>query len=291
MTMKHYVFKDFTIQKLVDRLPEIVEAYNEYGVVVFPGMLNSDANYRLYMRQLSNLFDEIIARKLGKDSTALEIGQKLTLLASLDPMLGKIIAGLGTQHNKLYSFNKIKYSDYLEKFLFQVWGESALLATPQAGDTLHLFPPGERFHRFNLPPHQDYQYLMQSPQQITMYFGISQYHDEVGGLRIWEKSHRFGILPSRKNENGAFEVNAWEACLGGCKVSEFHWSQGDFGIFDSLLAHSSIPNAAIDQSRIVQIFRYSNLNNDVARAYDFASTTYQRASCDFVLEHKDLFVE
>lgn len=46
--------------------------------------------------------------------------------------------------------------------------EKALIVSPPAGDTLHLFPPGRQFRKYNLPPHQDYQYLMQLPAQITM---------------------------------------------------------------------------------------------------------------------------
>ena len=123
-----------------------------------------------------------------------------------------------------------------------------------------------------------------------MYFGISKYHNGVGGLRIWEKSHTLGILPAHKNEHGSFEVHDWEAKLAGYDVCDLTWNKGDFGIFDSLLSHSSIPNETGDQSRIVQIFRYSDLNDDVARAYEFGSTTYPRVSCDFIVEHADLFV-
>ena len=289
--MKPYVFENFTVEKFLTAVPEIVDVYNEYGVVLFPGLLNSDPNFVRYISQLEHIFDDLIFRNLEKDSSDLEIGQKLTLMASFDPLLGKIIAGLGTQHNKFYSFNKIKYSAYLEEFLMRVWGDDALLATPQAGDTLHLFPPGKNFHRYNLPPHQDYHYLMQSPQQITMYFGISKHHENVGGLRIWEKSHKLGVLASHKNENGAFEVHDWEIHLNESEVFDYNWNKGDFGIFDSLLSHSSIPNNTDDRSRIVQIFRYSNLNDDTARSYNFGSTSYPRPSCDFATEHNDLLIE
>ncbi|QDI79308.1 phytanoyl-CoA dioxygenase family protein [Methylorubrum populi] len=290
MTMKPYVFADYDVGRFVADLPRIAEVYHEYGVVIFPRLLESDENYRNYVSELHSLFDDLMARKLDRRAADLEIGEKLTLLASLQPALGKIIAGLGTQHNKFFSFNKVKYSSYIEQFLLAAWGKDALLATPQAGDTLHFFPPGETFHRYNLPPHQDYQYLMQSPRQATMYFGISQYHDGVGGLRIWEKSHELGVLASHKNRNGAFEVHEWDEKLKSYDVCDYSWNRGDFGIFDSLLSHSSIPNTTERHSRIVQIFRYSDLNDDVARSYDFGSTTYPRSGRDFVVEHPDLFV-
>jgi hypothetical protein len=88
----------------------------------------------------------------------------------------------------------------------EIYGNKNILVTPQSGDTLHFFPPGSEFYKYNLPPHQDYQYLMQSPSQITFYMGLSKYKDDVGGLRIWEKSHKLGILPTTTNEFGSFEV-------------------------------------------------------------------------------------
>ncbi|MFO0069237.1 MAG: phytanoyl-CoA dioxygenase family protein [Betaproteobacteria bacterium] len=289
--MKAYIFPGYTPEKFVANIDEIVNVYRNYGVSIFPGLLDHDRNYLTYTRDLEFLFDDLVQRRMARDSRALEIGDKLSLLASVEPLLGKIIANLGTQHNKFFNFNKIKYSDYLQRFLEKVWSDKALIVTPQAGDTLHLFPPGQKFHRYNLPPHQDYQYLMQSPRQITMYFGISEYHEGVGGLRIWEKSHNLGILKAHKNENGAFEVHDWEQTLKGYPTSDYFWRNGDFGIFDSLLAHSSIPNTTEDRSRIVQIFRYSDINDDVARSYDFGSTTYPRQGCHYEDVHNDLYVQ
>lgn len=288
--MRPYVLPNYDIEKFASEIPKIASLYQEYGVVIFPGLLKSDQNYRQYVGELHSLFDDLISRKLGRQREEMEIGEKLTLVASVHPVLGKIITSLDTQHNKFFSFNMVKYADYIRDFLKAIWGDKALLATPQAGDTLHFFPPGKTFHRYNLPPHQDYHYLMQSPRQVTMYFGISQFHDGVGGLRIWEKSHKLGVLPSHKNKNGSFEVHDWEIVLTGHETYDFAWNEGDFGIFDSLLAHSSIENTTADRSRIVQIFRYSDLDDDVARSYDYGSTSYPRDSRDFVVEHAKLFV-
>jgi hypothetical protein len=99
--MKPYVFPDCTIDTFRDNIVSIVEAYNEYGVVIFPGLLNSDQNFRQYVNELGEMLDSLIGRKLDRNAHELEMGDKLTLLASLQPILGKVIAGLGTQHNKL----------------------------------------------------------------------------------------------------------------------------------------------------------------------------------------------
>ena len=290
--MSEYILPGHSIETFIQKLDEIVEVFNEFGVVILPDLLNNESKFIDHMSELDWIFDDLISRKLNQDSQDLEIGEKLTLLASVDPALGKIIADLGTQPNKFFSFNQIKHSFFLRAFLERAWGEEAVIVSPPAGDTLHLFPPLKEFHRYNLPPHQDYQYLMQSPSQITAYYGISKYQKGVGGLRIWEKSHRMAILKSKKNKYGAFEIYDWEAVLRDFSIKDFFWNKGDFGIFDSLLAHSSIPNQTKGHSRMVQIFRFSSINNDIARSYDYGSTTYAREHHRkyFENEHNELFI-
>ncbi len=290
--MRPYVLENMNSGSFMERLDEIAELYHEYGVVILPKFFKADPVYQKYISDLERIFDEVIQKYAGDDSSNLNIGEKLTLLAAKTPEAGKIITDLGTQQNKFFSFGKIKYAEFVSRMLCQIWGDDAIPMTPQAGDTLHFFPPGKQFHKYNLPPHQDYQYLMQSPQQITLYFGISDYANSVGGLKIWEKSHKLGILKSCKNENGSFEIHDWENALNGLETYDYEWNQGDFGLFDSLLAHSSIPNTSDSASRIVQIFRYSNINNDTARAYDYYSTVYNnRRGIDFTEKHPDLYTE
>ena len=210
------------------------------------------------------------------------------MLNHLKPIDGKIITNLGTQHNKFNSFNRIKYSNYVSSILNEIYGDGSIVVTPQSGDTLHFFPPGSEFYKYNLPPHQDYQYLMQSPSQITFYMGLSKYKDDVGGLRIWEKSHKLGILPTTTNEFGSFEVKDSEIILKEFETLDYKWETGDLGLFNSLLSHSSIPNKSKKHSRIVQIFRFSDLNNQQAKEYDFKSATYKRDGILFADIHSSL---
>jgi hypothetical protein len=286
--MTAYVLEGYTPQRLIDEVQRLVEIYREYGVLVFPKLLADDVEFHRFKTDLSRIFDEVIGRH-DQGPRPDDLGEKLVMLAGHKAIDGKIITDLGTQPNKFNTFNRIKYSDYVDRFLRALYGEDAVLMTPQAGDTLHFFPPGEVFHRYNLPAHQDYQYLMQSPEQITFYIGLSAYADGVGGLRIWEKSHKLGVLKSIKNENGAFEIEDYERALQGHASFDYTWNAGDFGIFDSLLAHSSIPNTSTDRGRVVQIFRFSDINNDVARSYDYRSTVYERRGVAFTDVHPDLF--
>ena len=69
---------------------------------------------------------------------------------------------------------------------------------------------------------------------------------------------------------------------------DYNWRVGDFGLFDSLLSHSSITNTSQDSGRIVQIFRFSDLNNSQSKQYDFKSCTYKRDGILFSDIHSSL---
>jgi len=285
--MKEYILSNYTPKLLLKEKKQIAELYNKYGVVIFPGFFKNDKNFKNYIKDLSWLFEEIISRH-STESIPNDIGDKLVTLNKLNPIDGKIITNLGTQHNKFNSFNRIKYSNYITSIVKEIFGEKSIITTPQAGDTLHFFPPGEGFYKYTLPPHQDYQYLMQSPSQITFYMGLSSYKENVGGLRIWEKSNELGILPTTTNKFGAFEIKNSETILKEFSTIDYNWEVGDLGFFDSLLAHSSIPNNNPDNGRVVQIFRFSDINNSQSKEYNFKSTTYKRDGIDFSNIHPHL---
>jgi hypothetical protein len=104
-----------------------------------------------------------------------------------------------------YSFNKIKYSNWLTYIIEKILFTDGIICSPAAGDTLHVFLPDGDI-TYSLPEHQDYQYLMQSPNQITCYIGVTDYNENVGGLEFWLGSNDKGIRNSYKNENGFFKI-------------------------------------------------------------------------------------
>ena len=285
--MEPYILLNYNPEILIQNKKYVAELYDEYGVVIFPNFFKNDNIFQSYIDDLSWVFKEIISRH-SNTFIPDDMGDKLVMLNQLKPIDGKIITNLGTQHNKFNSFNRIKYSNYVSSILNEIYGNKNILVTPQSGDTLHFFPPGSEFYKYNLPPHQDYQYLIQSPSQITFYMGLSKYKDDVGGLRIWEKSHKLGILPTTTNEFGSFEVDDYKNILNDFKVLDYKWNMGDFGLFDSLISHSSIPNISQNNGRIVQIFRFSDINNSEAKKYNFKSTVYKRESIEFKDHHSSL---
>ena len=273
------------------RIDEIRATYEAHGVVIFPGMLAGEPALQGFLRDLRYLFERVLARHGQALPASEDLGDALVRLKGCAALDGRIIADIGTQPNKLLEANRLKYSDLAMQLVRMAFGEDAVIASPAAGDTLHLFMPGEEFHRYNLPVHQDYQYLMQSPRQATPYVGLSQPHPGVGGLEYWPGSQRLGVLKSGLNANGSFEVVDAERLMAQFPTESYAWEVGDVSLFDSLMCHRSIPNSTPDRGRIVQIFRYSDLRDAVAETFDWQSTTYPRRGVSFQDTHPELFAE
>ncbi len=288
MKSKPYILNDLTPDNVSFKSEEIASLVKEFGLVVLPKFFREDKNFEIFLRDVQESLAQMCS-KYEVEIKANDLGDMLTQISVLKPEIGRIIADLGTQPNKYFSFNALKYSSAIADILREYFGSSGIILTPPSGDTLHFFPPGNKFHKYNLPAHQDYPYLMQSPDQLTFYLGLSVYEEGVGGLRVWEKSHSQGLLPTHKNSNGNFEIGEETFDQSAYVQTDIFWNPGDFGIFDSLLCHASIPNASSDSSRIVQIFRYSNIDNELSRSYDFYSTTYSRRSVAFEDIHADFY--
>ena len=131
---------------------------------------------------------------------------------------------------------------------------------------------------------------MQSPNQITCYIGVTDYNENVGGLEFWLGSNDKGIRNSYKNENGFFKITDCDD-LNNYEKDNYYWSSGDFGIFDSLIVHKSIPCISKEYPRIVQIFRFSNIDNNISKQYNYLSQTYNRDGIKYEEFHKDKYVE
>ena len=288
--MSHpWVFAGLKPADIPGRLGDLGAAYRQHGLVVLPGLLVEDPDFQGFLEGVRYLLGRIFARHGETLKPGVDIGDAIVRLKQIAPLDGQIVADMGTQHNKLAAANRVKYADFVMHLLSEVFGSQAVIATPQAGDTLHLFMPGEEFHRYNLPIHQDYPYLMQSPRQATLYLSLSREHDGVGGLEYWPGSQRLGVLPADRNEHGSFRVVDGEALMSSFPCVRYSWAVGDVALFNSLLCHRSIPTTSRDRGRSVQIFRYSDLNDPTAEAYDWRSTVYERRGVTFETAHSDLF--
>jgi hypothetical protein len=180
-----WIIDGLTPGDVASRTEQIKGVFDAHGVVIFRGLLREDAAFKGYLDDIRFMFDRIMQRHGERVSPGEDIGDILVRLKKIAPLDGQIVADMGTQHNKLINANRVKYADFVMALLEVVFGPDRVVATPQAGDTLHLFMPGEEFRRYALPIHQDYQYLMQSPRQATLYLGLSEPYEAAGGLEFW----------------------------------------------------------------------------------------------------------
>lgn len=288
--MPPWVLEGMKPPDVAGRIGEIEASYREHGVAVMPGLLVGDPDFERYLADLRFLYSRIFAWHGQAVGPADDLGDIVARLKELAPLDGRIVADIGTQPNKMVSANRVKFADHVTRMLYAAFGgDGAILATPHAGDTLHHFMPGEEFHRYNLPIHQDYQYLMQSPRQATLCIGMSRPYDDVGGLEYWPGSHKLGVLPSDRNENNSFRVVDGDRLMRAFSCESYFWDVGDVALFDSLLCHRSIPNTSVDRGRVVQLFRFSDLRHPDAEKYGWRSTIYQRRGASFEVEHRDLY--
>ena len=287
---KPWIIEGARIGDIASRMDEIAAAYAAHGLVVFPGLLEGDPLLVRFLDDVRYLFGRIMARHGAGVAEDEDLGDIIVRLQRVAALEGRVVADMCTQHNKLVEANRLKYNDFVVQLLEMAFGPGAVLATPQSGDTLHLFMPGEEFHRYNLPVHQDFQYLMQSPRQATLYLGLSKPYRDAGGLEFWPGSQNLGVLACDKTETGAFRVLDAERRLSGYPCEQFYWEVGDVGLFDSLMCHRSIPNTSTDHGRVVQIFRYSDLRDADAETYDWRSSVYERRGVNFEDVFPDLLV-
>ena len=179
-------------------------------------------------------------------------------------LLGKLYE-MGTRPNKFLTGNRLFFNDEImrvtEAFFRSKSEGKHFLVKPEKGETLHLFTPGESQFKYNLPIHQDYQYLGQSSDQLTFWLFLSG-SKKSGGVRVFPGTHIDGPLDCIKDEYGHHEISVKSA-------SKFNFSNGiDFGgeqfqllAIDSLTCHQSIRSSCEISSRLTYIWRVSNLNS------------------------------
>jgi ectoine hydroxylase-related dioxygenase (phytanoyl-CoA dioxygenase family) len=288
--MEAFIFNNMTCAQLKEHYQEISEAFSTHGVVVFPGLLKNDPFFLSYLADLNRAMDHLLSQARIPSDPKESLDIKLGRLAKVAPEDGKFLADLGTQPSKLVSGNRLKFRPEFISIAQLFLGENSLLGTPASGDTLHLFPPSEKFFKYNLPIHQDYQYLMQSPDQITFWVNIGKACSKVGGVTFWLGSHREGITKSLTNERGQFECVIDEAEREKYRTFDLEADEGDVAIMHSLIWHRSNENQSERDSRIVQLFRFSDLESKHSLKFKWQSTTYSRPSLRYEAAHNDLFV-
>ena len=151
---------------------ELAAEFRREGVLVLPGILARDPLFLDYVAELRALLLALYAQAGRQPDEPASLATLTTELARTHrPLVGRIY-DIGTGPAKLLSALRLKLHPTFMALAQAVFGPGAVVASPALSDTLHVFPPGAENFRFNLPIHQDYPYLMQSPAQITLWLSL-----------------------------------------------------------------------------------------------------------------------
>jgi len=246
---------------------------------------------------LSNEIDiEALRDAVAKgDVYAAEPLLRRTLLAIAQKdraLLGKLY-DLGTRPMKLMSGRELFFADpvaEVSKRFFETSGKRPLPVAPFNGETLHVFPPGQENYRYNLPVHQDYPYLLQSPKQLTFWLNLTDNSaGNAGGVRVYPGTHKLRVARTRSSEHGHYEVATEH--YPDFAPDNFVDSRGEFFemyAIDSLTWHSSLRNVSDDQVRLTLIFRISDIAVD---RIPFGVDKTKPSDGTFSRYHPDLYIQ
>ncbi len=88
---------------------------------------------------------------------------------------------------------------------------------------------------------------------------------DVGGMTVWPGTHRDGVRRQRRDARGHLECVVDEAELACHRPLALGGHCGDLVVFHSNILHRSEKNYSDTQTRLVQLFRYSDLRDAEAQ--------------------------
>ena len=254
-----------TPRNVDQHLGQIRQLYDDEGAIILPGFLRDDVHFARFMVDLSAITLELAGLGNVAVDADLPLDEQVSRLASARRDLAGKIYDVGTRPNKLLSGMQLKLHPAFMKIVRNLFPPNALIATPTLSDTLHVFPPGHDSYRFNLPVHQDYPYLLQSPNQVTFWISLSRRHADSGGMTLWRGSHKLGITRHKRNADGHLQCAVDTGELEKWKEVRCEADLGDVVVFHSNILHRSERNFSGNKTRLVQLFRFSDLRDEEAK--------------------------
>jgi hypothetical protein len=225
---------------------------------------DSDKKFFKYADKLENILETKSINKIDPifQNSLLEVSEiDRGILGSLYEM--------GTCPNKFLSGEKLffnpaiieKTNEFFTNNRNKANQEEPLLVKPYKGETLHVFTPGKSQFKYNLPIHQDYQYLGQSSDQLTYWLFLTG-RKETGGVRVFPGTHKFGIAKCTQNDHGHHKVTASQyPDFDANYFEDFGGKQFQLLALNSLTWHQSLRSVSEDSVRLTYIWRISNLNS------------------------------
>jgi hypothetical protein len=271
----------------LNNFKQYLPIYKKYGLIVFRNFFKNDKIFNDFYTDVKNLVKVIIVDNKVKINLNQNLNKLITEFSYINRKDIGSIYDLGTRPLKLLSGVNLKTHPVISKLVKTLMSKKSIIGNPYLGETLHIFPPGKENYKHNLPMHQDYPYIMQSPEQITSYINLGKLQPQGnGGIKVWLGSHKDGVTKSKIFSDGTRITKNSKYYLKKYNSENFYFDKGDFAIFNSLMHHEGILNHS-NCTRIVQLVRYSNLLNKKSISYRWRSTeeNKKRESIKFEDEH------
>ena len=272
-------FEKTGINKNNFSIQDTINILNTYGVIVFRNFFDGDEIFEKYYQDLHTLFLSVIKKHNLQIKESLNLNQIITAISEYKREEVGFVYDLGTRPIKIASGSMLKTHPTLLGLFKQLF-KNGVIGFPYLGETLHIFPPGKDNFKYNLPMHQDYPYILQSPEQFTVYANLGENLENTGGIKIWLKSHKDGVSDAKQIKYGYWVTKNIQYYKNTYEELNLTFGKGDLAIFNSLIQHEGIQNHS-ECTRIVQLIRYSNLNNENSIRNSWRSTGSETSSLNF----------
>ena len=115
---------------------------------------------------------------------------------------------------------------------------------------------------FLFPIHQDLKHRL-SLKSILMWIPLNKSNGKLGGMTLYENSHKFGPLKHEISKSGIMQLNkrSFKKNIKVKKVNFTKYNKGDILFISPYLAHQSIVNTHDKESRWTLIIQVDDITS------------------------------
>lgn len=238
-------------------MPFKLSEYNELGYVALSEYLKNSSELKQIVYDYKRL--ALSTGLLGGMTLKNDLDEMILKLSKIDRSIVGKLYDLGTRPSKLNSINQLRCSPAIQKIVEKIYPDK-VVGVPLASDTFHIYLNNPSEKKYLLPWHADWPHLLQSPDQFTIWIYLSE-TEKLGGLEIYPHTHR-DQHNSVLNDNGLYEI--MDLDLDSNETVKYRAVYGDTLIVHGNAAHRSIPELDSELPRLTLLFRFSNMENEVA---------------------------
>lgn len=140
------------------------------------------------------------------------------------------------------------------------------------GCTLRIDRPKD--YRRLTSVHQDQWYSFLSLNAITIWFNLSSIKKKDGPLKVYEKSHKYGLLKFKDINMGTFKASIKKTLK--LNIKEIILKENQVLVFNQHLLHESGLNKSLNKPRISLQIRFNDFKNisNLTSSFKFTSSNY-----------------